>query len=51
MNKWLALIISLVLFVVDYYILCWVLKISYCDILGGFFKNKSRWSVFAKFIP
>ncbi len=51
MNKWLALIVSLVFFMVDYYILCWVLKISYCDILGGFFKNKSRWSVLAKFIP
>ena len=41
MNKWHALFLSLVFFLVDYYVLCWIFKVTYRDIIGGFLVGKS----------
>lgn len=51
MNKFIALFVSLVFFLVDYYVLCWISKVTYRDIVGGFVKNSSRLSPLVKLIP
>ena len=50
-NKWQALILSMGIFVIDYYILCWIFKVSYRDILGGFLRKESRIFSIIKIIP
>ena len=51
LGKWLTLFVSLGTFLIDYYILCWVFKVSYRDILVGFLGNNTRFSVFVKLLP
>ena len=50
-NKWLALLLSLGFFLIDYYVLCWICKISYRDIVGGFLAGKGKLHEYIRFIP
>lgn len=51
MNKFITLFICLGIFLIDYYILCWIYKITYRDIVGGFIKNKTRLTPILKILP
>ena len=51
MGKWIALFVCLVFFLMDYYILCLVFKVSYSDILRGLINKSSKLYVLAKFLP
>ena len=50
-NKWLSLFFSLLFFLIDYYALCWIFKISYRDIIGGFIHKETRIQSLLQFIP
>lgn len=50
-NKWIALFICLGFYMIDYYVLCLVFKVSYRDIIGGFIRKDSKLSAIVKFIP
>lgn len=50
-NKWLTLFLSLSFFLLNYYILCWVFKISYRDIIGGFIQGESKIASIVRYIP
>lgn len=50
-NKWLSLFFSLLFFLIDYYALCWIFKISYRDIIGGFIHKETRIKTLLQFIP
>ena len=50
-NKWLSLFFSVSFFLVDYYALCWIFKISYRDIIGGFIHKGTRIKILLQFIP
>lgn len=51
MNKFSTLFLSLGLFLIDYYILCWISKVTYRDIVSGFLKKGSRLSCIIKVLP
>lgn len=51
MNKFIVLFVCLGFFLVDYYVLCWICKVTYRDIAGGFLKNKSRLNAVVKILP
>lgn len=52
MNKFIALFISLLLFVFSYYILCWIFKETYKDVMGSLFrKGGSFTSAVMKILP
>lgn len=50
-NKWLSLILSLGIFLIDYYVLCWIFKVSYREILGGFIHQESSLYFIVKLLP
>lgn len=50
-NKWLSLFFSLLLFLIGYYALCWIFKISYRDIIGGFIQGESKIASLIRYIP
>lgn len=50
-NKWLSLFFGLLFFLIDYYALCWIFKISYRDIIGGFIHKETRIKSLLQFIP
>lgn len=50
-NNFIALFMSLGFFLVNYYILCCITKVTYKDIVAGFVKNNSRVSGIVKLIP
>lgn len=50
-NKWFSLFFSLLLFLIDYYVLCWILKISYQDIFGGLISRESKLASLVKLLP
>ena len=50
-NKFVLLCSSLFLFILFYYIFCWIGKISYKDVLGGFIQNSSKLNRIMKFLP
>ena len=50
-NKWLTLFFSLLLFLIGYYALCWIFKISYRGIIGGFIQKESKIASLIKYIP
>lgn len=50
-NKWLSLFFSLLLFLIGYYALCWIFKISYQDIIGGFIQGESKKASLIRYIP
>lgn len=47
-NEWLVLIITVLLFCLVYYILCWIVRISYKEVLISLFEKFEK---FEKFIP
>ena len=51
LGKWLTLFASFFLFVIDYYILCWVFKITYRDIVDGFLKGSSSYKKVINIVP
>ena len=51
LNKFVSLLLSLVIFLIDYYILCWIFKASYRNILEAFIKNPRLSTVIEKIIP
>lgn len=42
MNKWVSLIFVFGFFLVDFYVLCWMFKLTYKDIFESFFKLKTK---------
>ena len=50
-NKWLTLFFSLSIFLIDYYVLCWIFKVSYREILGGFIRQESKFAPILKLLP
>lgn len=50
-NKFLALLLSLIIFLVDYYILCWIFKVTYKDIIGSFLSNKPIFAPILRILP
>lgn len=50
MKKWHALFLSLGFFLVDYYVLCWIFKVTYRDIIGGFMTEEAIHKI-VKLIP
>lgn len=50
-DKFLSLFVSLFLFVIDYYVLCWVFKITYRDIVDSFLKGTSSYKIIIKAVP
>lgn len=52
-DKFIALFISFVFYIINYYILCWVCKVTYRDIARGFLgnKNKSKLALIIKILP
>lgn len=51
LGKWLTLFASFFLFVIDYYLLCWVFKITYRDIVDGFLKGSSSYKKVINIVP
>lgn len=51
LGKWLTLSASFFLFVIDYYLLCWVFKITYRDIVDGFLKGSSSYKKVINIVP
>lgn len=51
LNKFLSLLLSLGLFIVDYYVLCWIFKVSYRNIFKALIKNPRLSQVVEKIIP
>ena len=51
MNKFATLFLSFGLFLIDYYILCWISKVTYRDIVSGFLKKGSRLASVIKVLP
>lgn len=49
-NKYSLLVMSLIVFVIIYYVLCWLFKITYKDIVDGYL-SKSKWREVVKLIP
>ena len=50
-NKWISLFLSMSFFLIDYYVLCYVFKISYRDIIGGFIQRESKIASLIRYIP
>lgn len=50
-DKFILLIISSIIFILFYLVLCWIFKISYQDILGGLMGKNSRLQVLFRIIP
>lgn len=52
-NKFVALFISLAFYIINYYILCWICKVTYRDIASAFLskKNKSKLTLIIKILP
>lgn len=50
-NKFIALGIAFALFMLDYFILCFIFRVTYKDILGSFLVNKSKLKCMLRFIP
>lgn len=50
-NKWLTLFISLGFFLIDYYVLCWIFKVGYREILGSFIRKESKIVPILKLLP
>ena len=50
-NKWITLFVSLGFFLTNYYVLCWVFKVSYRDILVGLLCEKTSSSVLVRLLP
>ncbi len=49
-NKFEMLIVSFILYIMFFYVICWVLKLSYKDVVSGFVKNK-RIEKILRFVP
>lgn len=50
-NKWLDLFLSLCIFLIDYYVLCWIFQVNYRDIFRGFICKNSKLVPIVKFLP
>lgn len=51
MNKFMALFINLGFFIVDYYVLCWIFRVKYKDIVIGFLNENLKQKNILKIIP
>lgn len=51
LNKFISLLLSLVIYIADYYVLCWIFKVSYRNIVGALIKNPKLSQVLDKIIP
>lgn len=51
LNKFVLLLLDVIVFCVLYYILCWIVKITYKDILSSVIKENKYTSTFLKIIP
>lgn len=51
MNKFATFFLSFGFFLIDYYILCWICKVTYRDIVSGFLEKDSRLASIVKFFP
>lgn len=51
MNKFFMLGLAFVVFLFDYYVLCFALRVTYKDIVSGFLANKSMLKGVLRYIP
>lgn len=50
-NKWIALFVCLGVFLICYYMLCWIFKVTYKDIVFALYKKNRYANALAKIIP
>ncbi len=51
MNKFVVFFLSFGFFLIDYYILCWISKVTYKDIVSGFLEKNSKLAFIVKVCP